>query len=124
MTGLDRSIAFYSEIFGLDVDKQFTFENEKLAFLRLGTQRLELIESAAQRGAGVVDHVALEVADLDALMVLLRQRGVVLLDAEPVEVAELQARIAFCLGPDGERIELVEPARKPLELHQAVVRAE
>jgi catechol 2,3-dioxygenase-like lactoylglutathione lyase family enzyme len=56
----------------------------------------------------VVDHVALEVTHLDALLVHLRQCGVRLIDPAPVPVPGLGARILFCLGPDGERLELLE----------------
>jgi hypothetical protein len=38
----------------------------------------------------------------------LRSRGVRLIDETPVAVAGLDARIAFCQGPDGERIELLQ----------------
>jgi hypothetical protein len=38
----------------------------------------------------------------------LRELGVTLVDAQPLVVPQLNARILFCLGPDGERIELFE----------------
>jgi lactoylglutathione lyase len=106
---LERSIAFYGEVFGLRVVERFAFGGEELAFLSVGSARLELIQSeSGQRTTGVVDHVALRVDDLDALLGRLRTRGVTVLDLQPVPVPQLQARIAFCLGPDAERIELVE----------------
>ena len=107
---LEQSIAFYTETFGLEVAERFTFDDEKIAFLRLGSARLELIEAAQRslrRSTGVVDHVALQVRDIDAQLEQLRQRGVVLLDSSPISAPQLAARIAFCLGPDGERIELI-----------------
>ena len=112
VASLDRSLNFYADVFGLEVAEQFMFEGERLAFLRVGDQRLELIESTKKstvpRAAGVVDHVALEVRDLEGWLARLRQHGVVLLDSSPVTVAPLGARIVFYLGPDGERIELLE----------------
>jgi lactoylglutathione lyase len=106
---LARSIAFYHNVFGLEVAERLSFGGEELAFLKLGTARLELIESrAVARPTGVVDHVAFEVDDLDATLELLRTRGVTLIDAMPIAVAGLGARIAFCQGPDGERIELFQ----------------
>jgi hypothetical protein len=50
------------------------------------------------------------VSDLDSWMVRLRGLGVQLLDQEPIDVPEIGARILFCLGPDGERIELFDAA--------------
>jgi len=112
VASLERSIAFYGGAFGLEVAERFSFGGEQLAFLRVGQARLELIESSASRvrtsSAGVVDHVALEVDDLDALIGRLVQQAVTLLDPAPVPVPALNARILFCEGPDGERIELLE----------------
>lgn len=106
---LERSIAFYGDMFGLELAEQLTLGAEKIAFLRAGPARLELIEaSGASRPAGVVDHVALEVDNLDVLLQRLREHDVTLLDQGPVAVADLQARMLFCEGPDGERIELFE----------------
>jgi lactoylglutathione lyase len=109
VASLGRSIAFYHDVFGMQVAERLSFGGEKLAFLRLGTARLELIESgAAARPTGVVDHVAFEVDDLEATLELLRARGVTLIDTTPIAVLGLGARIAFCQGPDGERIELLQ----------------
>jgi lactoylglutathione lyase len=109
VANLERSIAFYRDVFGLEVAERLDFGGERLAFLQLGAARLELIASAPQaRRTGVVDHVALEVRDLDGLRRHLEQRGVTLVDRGPVDVPGLNARILFCLGPDSERIELLE----------------
>jgi lactoylglutathione lyase len=105
---LQRSIAFYGEVFGLQVLERLAWGDEDLAFLGVGSARLELIESAAERSTGIVDHVAFEVVDLDALVHTLRERGVTLIDAQPLLVPQLNARILFCTGPDGERIELFQ----------------
>src|SRR5438105_4666102 len=111
VASLARSIAFYRDVFGLEVAERLSFGGEELAFLKLGTARLELIESdAAARPTGVVDHVAFEVDDLDAILEMLRARGVSLIDQAPVAVPGLKARIVFCQGPDGERIELFQYA--------------
>jgi lactoylglutathione lyase len=110
VASLERSMAFYRDVFGLEVAERLAFGGEQIAFLRVGSARLELIEgtAGATRPTGVVDHVALEVQGLDALHDQLRARGVTLLDAAPIEVPALRARILFCQGPDDERIELLE----------------
>jgi catechol 2,3-dioxygenase-like lactoylglutathione lyase family enzyme len=109
VANLERSIAFYAEVFGLELAERLSFAGEEIAFLWVGSARLELIETTAgRRPTGVVDHVALEVHELDMLLERLRARGVTLLDAAPVPVPPLGARILFCSGPDGERIELFE----------------
>ena len=109
VTNLERSIAFYEAVFELRVIERLALGFEQLAFLMAGKSRVELIaDGTARRDTGVVDHLAFEVDDLDGWVPRLRERGVRVLDEAPVEVAALGARILFCLGPDGERIELFE----------------
>jgi lactoylglutathione lyase len=106
---LERSVRFYVDVLGLTVATRFTMGSEHLVFLRAGGAWVELIHDARVRPpGGVVDHLALRVEELDAWVRRLRERGVTLLDEQPIEVEELSARIIFCLGPDGERIELIE----------------
>ena len=110
VASLERSIAFYEAVFGLRRAERLSLGDEQLAFIEAGTSRVELIaDGAAGRETGVVDHLAFEVDDLDSWVRRLRQGGVRLLDQAPSEVPMLGARILFCLGPDGERIELFEP---------------
>jgi catechol 2,3-dioxygenase-like lactoylglutathione lyase family enzyme len=96
-------------VLGLGEDMRLTFGAEEIVFLRAGSGWVELVaDGGAARSAGVVDHLALRVDDVDAAMARLRTMGVTLLDEAPFDVADLPARILFCAGPDGERIELIE----------------
>ena len=110
VASLERSIAFYQTVFGLQVAARLRLGDEQLAFLRAGAGWLELIaDGAGPRPApGAVDHLALITSTLDGWLAQLQARGVPLLDAAPLEVPALGVRILFCLGPDGERIELLE----------------
>jgi catechol 2,3-dioxygenase-like lactoylglutathione lyase family enzyme len=109
VTDMERSVRFYCDVLGLREAARFTMGAESLAFLQAGSGWIELIaDGGAPRGAGIVDHVALQVEDVETTLKRLRAQGVVLLDEAPVEVPEIGARIAFCEGPDGERIELIE----------------
>jgi lactoylglutathione lyase len=109
VVNLERSIAFYRDVFGLKVAERVAMGDEQIAFLSIGSARLELIQtSTAVRPTGVVDHFAIEVTNLDELIPRLREHGVTLLDQAPMPVPSLHARILFCLGPDAERIELFE----------------
>jgi len=110
VASLARSIAFYETVFGLQVAARLRLGDEQLAFLRTGAGWLELIAAGGPRpSAGAVDHLALLTSDLDGWLARLQVHGVPLLDAAPLEVPALGVRILFCLGPDGERIELLEP---------------
>ncbi len=109
VASLERSIAFYQSGFGLALTERFTLGSEELAFLEIADARIELIaDGTGSHQTGVVDHVAFEVNDLNHWLIRLRDLGVTLLDESPLSVPRLNARILFCLGPDGERVELFE----------------
>ena len=106
---VERSVAFYCDVLGLREHTRFSFGDEKLVFLAAGAGWIELIKTPeTERGTGLVDHFALRVDDLDALLPRLRAARVRVLDETPLEVPQLGARILFVLGPDGERVELIE----------------
>jgi lactoylglutathione lyase len=115
---MDQSITFYSDMLGFECYHQTEITKQedviKLAFLRCGTCELELVELPvhAPRKAGVVDHIALSVNDLDGMMAHLKAHGVVFETALPEERPEIfdnGIRCIFLPGPDGERIELNQP---------------
>jgi len=66
----------------------------------------ETLAEAGTRHYGA-DHFGLRVADIDATVKDLRQRGVEI-EVEPWDFAPT-TRIAFIKGPDNVRIELVQP---------------
>jgi lactoylglutathione lyase len=120
VSDLERSADFYQAVFGFSqaVAERLSLGTEQLVFLHAGGACLELIaDGRGSRATGVVDHVAFEVDDLDEWLIRLRRHGVPLLDEAPVEVPQLTARILFCLGPDGERIELFERRAPGEALH-------
>jgi catechol 2,3-dioxygenase-like lactoylglutathione lyase family enzyme len=109
VTDLARSVAFYGGLLGLRTASRFVFGSEELVFMAAGAGWIELIcDSGPARSTGVLDHVALRIDDLDALLPRLQAANVRLLDEAPLRVPEIGARIVFCLGPDGERVELIE----------------
>ena len=111
VTNLEHSIAFYQALFGLRPLQRLQLGRERIVFLEAGAGSIELIaDDGGARPTGSVDHLALEVTDLDGWLARLRERGVRLLDEMPIDVPELGVRILFCLGPDDERIELLERA--------------
>jgi catechol 2,3-dioxygenase-like lactoylglutathione lyase family enzyme len=88
--------------------------------------RLELLHyrspgSESQRGprplnlAGLT-HLSLVVHDLDASLASLGALGARVLPESRIESAQLGARVAFVLDPDGTRVELVEGDFDPANL--------
>ncbi|WP_053219285.1 methylmalonyl-CoA epimerase [Virgibacillus senegalensis] len=102
---IKESLPFYQDILGLDVEKIEEVESEqvRVAFLRIGETRIELLEpmneqSAIHRfiekkGEGV-HHLAFEVDDLEERLSEYRSKGVPLLNETPVTGAE-NSQIAF-----------------------------
>lgn len=80
--------------------------------LRLGGQRLALVQAEGRPGHGVIDHLALAVADVDAALAHFLARGARLEATTPDgprEIAEFWGtgvRYVFLEGPEGARIEL------------------
>jgi len=102
---LDDALAFYEGVLGMKLKGTETVEEQKVrtAFIPLGDTEIELLESTdpegpigkfiAAKGAGM-QHIAYRVADIDAALAELREKGVRLIDEKPRYGAG-GARIAF-----------------------------
>jgi catechol 2,3-dioxygenase-like lactoylglutathione lyase family enzyme len=130
VTDVDRSVAFYRGVLGMDVvfDQVLSgqpFEGRAVGGL-LGGISIELLDvkSAKSRPASVVGSVgiqliSLSVPDLDAAHRALSDAGATA--ANPFDVDGV--RMFFLTDPDGTVIEFVEfpgAARTPAELHRGV----
>lgn len=113
---MEKSLEFYSTL-GFDCHFKADLPDEggaiKLAFLRCGTCEIELICKAVyeERKAGTVDHIALSVENIDAVMRRLIDKGVMFETERPASLPTLfdnGAKCVFFSGPDGERLELFE----------------
>ncbi len=115
---LNRSIEFYAKTLGLKCLEQHpdTGRGLDIAFLGSDAPVLELLcykdATKAERPArGRYDHFAWYVDDLDQMMQDLQDKGVEFVPPEAQTVLDGR-KIAFFFGPDGERVELVQPAGK------------
>lgn len=102
--------AFYTETLGLPIVGAFA--GRPIVFVQAGPTTIEIIggddPTGAEPKAGWV-HFAFEVADVDATVAELAERGITchigpLNFPDPAEV-----RIAFFRDPDGNVLELVQP---------------
>ncbi|MGB5605179.1 MAG: VOC family protein [Gammaproteobacteria bacterium] len=104
-----RSVDFYRGVLGLQIDSArppgLTFPG---AWLRIGNQSLHLIEPLGevphvqQEHCGRDRHLALDVADLDAVIKALDVSGI------DYTLSRSGRRALFCRDPDGNAIELIE----------------
>ena len=97
---VDAARGFYTDVLGLsprDDRPDFPFGG---AWLDAGGQQVHLVEGRPPEGLG--QHFALLVADLDATVAELRDRGVDVSDPQPVG----SSRQAFLADPCGNLVEL------------------
>jgi lactoylglutathione lyase len=117
VTSLAASTAFY-ERFGFSVAMRSTFPHPEgtghVAMLQLAEITLELYEFPApaldeirSRSNGHIDHIAFDVADIDAAFATLTAAGLTPLEPAPVLLPFWAngCRYFNILGPDGERLE-------------------
>lgn len=104
---METSVKFYRDILGFTV----TDVHNNLTFCNIGTCLIELVEikDYQPRTPGQVDHIAVEVENIEELVAELRAKGVEL----PEKIGEMPTLLGgvkniFFVGPDGERIELFE----------------
>lgn len=106
---LDKTIAFYE---GLGFENVYETvneaANERVAFLRLANLTIEAYENKqAAMSSGAIDHLALDVTDIDACYAQAVQQGyeVVSSGIESLPFWEKGVRFFIILGPNKERLE-------------------
>ncbi|SES82229.1 methylmalonyl-CoA epimerase [Oceanobacillus limi] len=120
---IDNVLSFYTDSLGLTLETiaEVKAERVKIAFLKIGESRLELLEPTDEsspiqkflstKGEGV-HHIALEVEDIQLRMEQLKEFGIPLLNDEPKQGAH-NSQIAF-LHPKaahGVLFELCQPRK-------------
>jgi methylmalonyl-CoA/ethylmalonyl-CoA epimerase len=105
VNSIEEGKSFWSEILGLKFEGAETVETQKVntAFFPVGESEVELLESTApdgpvakfieKKGTGF-QHVAFRVADINAALKELKEKGIQLIDQEP-RLGAGGAKIAF-----------------------------
>jgi methylmalonyl-CoA epimerase len=126
VTDLGAALAFYRDVFGLDVEapEEVASQRVRAHFIPLGAAKLEVLEATsaasaiakftARRGPGL-HHIALRVDDIHAALTHLKARGVRLIDEQPRPGAE-QSLVAF-IHPSSAHGVLVELKQAGLLRH-------
>jgi len=102
---IEASIPFYTKLLGLTLEKTEEVESEqvKVAFIKIGESRIELLEPLSEqsaihsflekKGEGI-HHIALEVDQIDQRLIDLKQNGIRLINEQSKQGAD-NAQIAF-----------------------------
>jgi len=102
---IDEGKTFWSDVLGLSFEGTETVAEQKVttAFFPVGESEVELLESTApdgpiakymeKKGAGI-QHIAFRVADIEAALAELKEKGVRLIDEKP-RMGAGGAKIAF-----------------------------
>ena len=106
------SLDFYKRL-GFTLDNEESIDNLKLSFLSAGTCLIELVEfengENSGRPAGVVDHIAIVVDDIEAAVANAIKNGIEIDSSAIASIPVLGGiKNVFFEGPDGERLEYME----------------
>jgi len=121
-----EAVKFYTEILGFKLIHQTELQSGfKFAIVRQGTCIIELLEPkdvarSTQRLTGVIDHIAIEVDDINNAYENLKAKNVSF-KTGVMDDPNLfgGVRIAFFRGPSGETFELFEYLQPVPGLHDA-----
>lgn len=107
---IQATIAFYKRL-GFDVALSTQNNNEKVAFLQLHNLIIETYENhSATLQTGAIDHIAINVKQIDKLFALLQNQGFSLVtpSVQSLPFWERGIRYFIILGPNQEKIEFCE----------------
>lgn len=118
-SNMEESIRFYTEVLGFKLNYTKDMPKPqgvtKLAFVQIGSCVIELIQPAngnevEGRSAGIVDHIAIEVDDIEKLVCRLLDHNVPFETEDIINMPQLfdGAKAIFFKGPGGERLEFFE----------------
>jgi methylmalonyl-CoA epimerase len=120
VSSIDDALKVFGEVFGLKADhiEEIPDQKVKAATVRIGDTNIEFIEPTdpesgvakfvEKKGEGI-HHIAVEVADIDAELKALEDRGVALIDKQARK--GLAGKIAF-LHPKSTKGVLIELVQK------------
>ena len=102
---LEKTIAFY-EALGFTVALRTANGDEQVAFLRLGDLTIETYQNFRATGlAGAVDHIAINVTDVDAARRIADDMGLEVIEEGQLPFWSNGVKYFTILGPNREKLE-------------------
>ena len=116
---IDSALAFWRDQLGLDLDhiEDVPSQASKVAFLPVGEGEVELVEPTnpesglakylEKRGEGM-HHICLEIEDIEEILSILREKGVRLINEEPIDLPGRRMAFIHPKAANGVLLELYE----------------
>lgn len=115
VTDMERSIEYYSNLFGFTLRTRGQSKTREMAFMFHGDDpsiEIELIRDLTPQGdyssKGIVNHLAFTVLNIEEAILHYKGRGIEFNSEQP-NIAVDGAKTIFFYGPDRELLQLVEP---------------
>lgn len=107
----EKTIGFYRDVLGMEVIRSWGEGAGSGMMLSTGNSLMEIFANAENDlPQGAIRHFALATDDVDACVEAIKKAGYeVFIEPKNIEISSdpvFPARIAFCIGPVGEEIEL------------------
>lgn len=119
VNNIESALAFWEEQLGLKLDhiEEVPSQSSKVAFLPVGEGEIELVEPTDpnsglakylnKRGEGM-HHICLEVKDIEAVLKILREKGVILINEFPIDLPGRKMAFIHPKAANGVLVELYE----------------
>ncbi len=119
VNNIESALAFWEEQLGLKLDhiEEVPSQSSKVAFLPVGEGEIELVEPTDpnsglakylnKRGEGM-HHICLEVNDIEAVLKILREKGVILINEFPIDLPGRKMAFIHPKAANGVLVELYE----------------
>lgn len=112
VSDIDKTIEFYESLgFEPALITENKPANERVAFMRLGNLIIEAYgNKSTEKRSGTIDHIALDVKNIDALYDSIRNEGHRIVEEKVMSLPFWKNGVKFftILGPDNEKIEFCE----------------
>lgn len=107
---IKETIVFYEQL-GFEIELLTQNGNETVCFLRMHNLVIETYENrAATMTSGAIDHIALDVKNIDSLFEAVKAKGLKMLDIHVNSLPFWENGVKFftILGPNNEKVEFCE----------------
>jgi lactoylglutathione lyase len=106
---IERSIGFYTG-FGFEIAYRTPDGDHQVVFLKLENLIVEIWDGPATGKAGAIDHIAIDVTDIDAVFRVITESGLSVIEGEVRQLSFWERGVRFftVAGPNAEKVEFIQ----------------